>query len=62
MTPTKTHSNMRFSKEEKEALFELLDIMTDRCPSINIDRFTTPHYNEIFWGMFRKLRVELKGY
>lgn len=53
---------MRFNKEEKEALFELLDIMTDRCPSINIDRFTTPHYNEIFWGMFRKLRVELKGY
>lgn len=27
-----------------------------------IDRFTTEHYNRTFWSIFKKLRLELKGF
>ena len=53
---------MRFTKEEKELLFVLLDDMTDRCPQVLIDVFLNDHSNHIFWTMFKKLRFELKGY
>lgn len=53
---------MRLTKKEKEALFELLDVMSDRCPQIGIDRLTTAYYNHLFWSMFKKLRLELRGY
>lgn len=53
---------MRFTKEEKELLLDLLDVMTDRCPQIRIDDFVNDHCTHIFWSMFKKLRFELKGY
>lgn len=53
---------MRLTKEEKEALFELTDVMTERCPQLGIDRLTTTYYNRIFWSVFKKLRLELKGF
>ena len=53
---------MRLTKVEKEALFELLDTMTDRCPQVAIDRYCNEHYNNIFYGIFKKLRMEKLGY
>lgn len=46
---------MRLTKDEKEKLFELLDVMTDRCP-------LGDDYLRAFWSIFKKLRLELKGY
>ena len=51
---------MRLTKKEKETLYDLMDTMTDRCPFI--DKFDNVKDREIFYGIFRKLRVELKGY
>ena len=53
---------MRLTKDEKEKLFELLDVMTDRCPSVGIDMLLGDDYLRAFWSMFKKLRFELKGY
>ena len=53
---------MRLTKKEKERLFELLDVMTDRCPSLNIDKFTNDEDNKTFWSIFKKLRLEVKGF
>lgn len=43
-------------------LFDLLDVMTDRCPTLNIDRFLTDEATRTLWNMFKKVRLELKGY
>lgn len=53
---------MRLTKEEKERLFDLMDVMTDRCPSLNIDNFVNEKDNKLFWNIFKKLRMELKGF
>lgn len=53
---------MRLTKQEKERLFELLDVMTDRCPHLRIDEFVNDKDNKIFWLIFKKLRIEIKGY
>lgn len=53
---------MQLSKKEKNALFELMDVMTDRCPHVSIDRFDNDKSREIFWGIFKKLRLELRGF
>ena len=53
---------MRLTKLEKERLFDLLDVMTDRCPKMNIEQFINDEDTAIFWGIFKKLREELKGY
>lgn len=53
---------MRFTEEEKEKLFELLDVMTDRCPAVRLDMLLGDDYLRAFWTMFKKLRLELKGY
>ena len=53
---------MRLVKEEKERLFDLLDCMTDRCPTVRIDEFINDRDTKIFWNIFKKLRWELKGY
>lgn len=53
---------MRLTKLEKERLYELLDVMTDRCPGLRIDEFINDKDCLIFWGIFKKLRLELKGY
>lgn len=51
---------MYLNKQEKERLYELLDTMTDRCPFV--DSFDNDKDRSIFYGIFRKLRVDLKGY
>lgn len=51
---------MRYTKEEKEVLFDLLDHMTDRWQ--NVDKFDTPEFRDILYTMFKKLRLELKGF
>ncbi len=53
---------MRLNKKEKERLLELMDVMTDRCPSVSIDNFNNDEDRKTFWGLFKKLRLELKGY
>lgn len=53
---------MKLTKDEKEKLFELLDVMTDRCPSLNLDTLLGDDYLRAFWTIFKKLRFELKGY
>ena len=53
---------MRLMKKEKERLFDLLDCMTDRCPRLRIDDFVNDEDTKVFWGIFKKLRLELKGY
>lgn len=51
---------MKLTKNEKEALFELMDTMTDRC-HLNVDELGD-RYNSTYWNIFKKLRLELKGY
>lgn len=53
---------MRYTRGEKELLFKLLDVMTDRCPELSISEFDTPEYRAMLWSMFKKLRLELKGF
>lgn len=53
---------MRLTKKEKERLFELMDAMTDRCPSLSIRDFVNDEDTKLFWGIFKKLRLDLKGY
>ena len=53
---------MRFSDEEKKALFDLLDVMTDRCPQVKIDRLVNEGNQLLYWRMLKKLRLELKGF
>lgn len=53
---------MKFTKVEKELLLELLDIMTDRCPQVKVCDMDNDYYRRVFWGMFKKVRMEVKGY
>ena len=53
---------MYFTKEEKNLMFELFDVMTDRCPELNISRFDNEKARQVLWTLFRKLRLELKGF
>ena len=53
---------MRLTKKEKQALFELLDVMTDKCPQQGVDRLSTPINVTIYWKIFTKLRLELRGF
>ena len=53
---------MRLTKIEKERLFDLLDCMTDRCPLVRIDSFINDEDTKVFWGIFKKLRLEIHGY
>ena len=53
---------MRLTKTEKERLLDLLDCITDRCPNLRIDDFVNDEDTKIFWGIFKKLRLEVRGY
>lgn len=53
---------MRLTNKEKERLLDLLDCITDRCPNVRIDDFVNDKDTKIFWGIFKKLRWEVKGY
>lgn len=53
---------MRLTTKEKERLLDLLDCITDRCPTVRIDDFVNDEDTKIFWGIFKKLRFEVKGY
>lgn len=53
---------MRLTKEEKERLMELLDVMSDRCPDISIGRFNNDRDRALFYRLFKMLRLELYGY
>ena len=52
---------MQLSKKEKNALFKLLDVVTDPDPELRVERFNTDNYRKIFWGIFKKVRLELQG-
>lgn len=51
---------MRLNKKEKERLFELMDVMTDRCPSLSIDNFNNDEDRKTFWGVVQKTKVRTK--
>ena len=53
---------MRLTKDEKEKLFELLDVVTDGCPSGRLDVLWGGDYLRAYWSIFKKLRLELKGF
>lgn len=53
---------MYITKKEKEALLELTDVMSDRCPRASIDRFDSNYYRSIFYDVYKKLRFDIKGY
>lgn len=53
---------MRLTTKEKERLLDLLDCITDRCPTLRIDDFVNDEDTKIFWAIFKKLRLEVKGY
>lgn len=53
---------MRLTKDEKEKLLELLDVMTDRCPSLRLDMLLGEDYLLAFWSIYKKVRFELRGY
>lgn len=53
---------MRLTKKEKERLYDLLDCITDRWPKLRIDDFVNDEDTRIFWGIFKKLRLEIRGY
>lgn len=53
---------MRFTKKEKEALFKLLDVMTDGCPINGLHQITDGSYKDVFWSMYKKVRCDLKGF
>ena len=53
---------MRMTKDEKEKLFELLDVMTDRCPAVRLDMLLGEDYLRAYWSIFKKLRLELRGF
>lgn len=53
---------MRLTKEEKERLFDLLDVMTDRCPTMGITQFENSRDNALFCRIFKKLRLEIRGF
>ena len=50
---------MTLTKKEKEFLFDVLDNLTDRTHYVEIgDR----EANETAWPLFKKFRLEIKGY
>lgn len=51
---------MRLTKQEKERLFDLLDDVTDRC--LKNEKEMNEKDTKIFWSIFLKLRMELKGF
>lgn len=53
---------MRLTKKEKEALLELLDVATDRVPTLRIDDVCHRGNVELFWSIFKKLRWELRRF
>jgi len=53
---------MRLTKDEKEKLFELLDVMTDRCPSVRLYMKLGDDNLRAYWSIYKKLRLELKGF
>lgn len=53
---------MRLTKKEKERLYDLLDCITDFCPKLRIDEFINDEDTLLFWEIFKKLRLELKGF
>lgn len=53
---------MRLTKQEKERLFELLDVMTGRCPHLRINEFVNDKDTKIFWSIYKKLRKEIKDF
>lgn len=53
---------MRLTKKEKERLYDLLDCITDYYPKLRIDEFINDDDSLLFWGIFKKLRLELKGF
>lgn len=53
---------MRLTLKEKKILFELLDVMTDKNPHLSIDKFDNEKDNELFRSIFKKVRLELKGF
>lgn len=53
---------MRLTKDEKEKLFELLDVITEKYPSESLDKLLDDDYLFVYYSIFKKLRLELKGY
>ena len=50
---------MRLTKKEKEFLLDITDKLTDKTHYVEINE---KQANEIAWPLFKKLRMELKGY
>ncbi len=53
---------MRMTKEEKEALLDLLDGMSDNDTNDWFLEHLHDKYQDKYFTMFLKLRLELRGY
>lgn len=53
---------MRLTKKKKQVLFDLLDVMTDGCPMNGLMRVVSNAYSKEYWNIFKKLRMDLKGF
>ena len=53
---------MRFTKEEKKVLLELLDCVTNNSPEETIKNFHDHSKYKYIWRMYYKLRVEFGTY
>lgn len=51
--------SVRLTKKEKEFLFDVLDNLTDKNHFCEIGEYEA---SEMAWPLFKKLRLELKGY
>lgn len=53
---------MRLTKKEKEYLFELTDRLTDKCIEVHKDFLYSEYNTHLAFVIYKKLRLELKGY
>lgn len=51
---------MRLTRKEKERLYDLMDVMTNRCPQLWINDFVNETDLKLFWGIFKKLRADIR--
>lgn len=52
-------SDMKLTKEEKQFLFDVLDNLTDRTHYCEIGE---KEAIQLAWPLFKKIRLEIKGY
>ncbi len=53
---------MKLTDDEKEKLFSLLDFATDGFPQEDSEDMLSESYQSVFYTLFLKFRLELRGF